>query len=294
MLLRILFTLVIGGFHFSLKMPIAFSQDGPMRTYQTEAGYRPAAPASFSHEAPSSNSRQITPQQLEYMQNQPTQQIHLAAGSRSSQGRPKKENAQHGIELSNASEALNPVKRTPFSPPTKAGQELEKEPDSALGSFVSVASSLFLVIGLFLGLVWILNRNQAKGKAALPEEVLQVLGRTAVGPKQQLVVLRFGPKILLVSQFQGEMRPLGELQDASAVDDVLTACNLEVGSSSNSKSRESDSVLGAGLEQAKLLADSLFQSGNSLAATKDHASAKNTNAASNGSANSSGVLEQGV
>ena len=47
----------------------------------------------------------------------------------------------------------------------------------------------------------------------LPNEVIEVLGRSTMGPRQQLYVLRFGSKLILVSQQPGETQALGEITD---------------------------------------------------------------------------------
>lgn len=64
----------------------------------------------------------------------------------------------------------------------------------------------------------------AVGGGQLPKHVLQVLGRSTVGPRQQLILLRVGPKLVLVSSIQGEMRSLTEITDPLEVDRIMGEC----------------------------------------------------------------------
>lgn len=127
-----------------------------------------------------------------------------------------------GREVASASQA---TKRTPLNP-TKLGSAPEKGAGSStLQMMVSVGSSLLIVIGLFLAVAWFyrksVNSNIGNG---LPKQVVDVMGRTNIAARQQLVLVRFGPKLVLVSMVQGETRTISEIEDPLEVDRLAGMC----------------------------------------------------------------------
>lgn len=90
---------------------------------------------------------------------------------------------------------------------------------------MSIGSSLLIVIGLFLGLAWFYRKTTNTSlSGALPKQVVQVLGRTPIATRQQLVLVRFGSKLVLVSLVQGEARTISEITDPLEVDQLAGLC----------------------------------------------------------------------
>ncbi len=110
--------------------------------------------------------------------------------------------------------------KAPKSP--KEG-EVER-PSSSLGTIFSVLFSLGIVLSLFLGLAWLYRKSQPQGTARLPTELVQILGRTNVAPRQSMMVVRFGSKLLLVSQQPGQTETLAEISDPAEVDRLAGIC----------------------------------------------------------------------
>ena len=99
------------------------------------------------------------------------------------------------------------------------------KPRSGFESIVTIGSSLLLVIGLFLGAALVYRKAMnPSGTAGMPKEVVQVLGQTLIGSRQQLMLLRFGPKLVLVSVVQGESRTISEITDPIEVDRIAGIC----------------------------------------------------------------------
>ena len=126
--------------------------------------------------------------------------------------------------------------RTPLNPPTKANEETKAKSGNTLQMLMSVGSSLLIVIGLFLGFAWFYRKSVGSGLAgSLPKNVVQVLGKTTVASRQQLVLLRFGSKLVLVSMVQGDARTISEITDPLEVDQLAGLCeSQQPGSISNS------------------------------------------------------------
>ena len=88
----------------------------------------------------------------------------------------------------------------------------------------NTAVSLGLVLILFLGVAWFVKRAQPQSHAILPTGVIEVLGRMPISQKQQLQLVRMGPKLLLVSSTGTGMQTLGEISDPNQVEQMVAMC----------------------------------------------------------------------
>jgi len=113
----------------------------------------------------------------------------------------------------------------PLKPPSKDVQDLApSKSSSSWSSAISMVFSLLLVIGIFLGLSWIFRKTSPTAGAMLPKEVVEIIGRTPMANRQQLYVIRFGRKLVLVSQQVGQTEVLSEIDDRTEVDHLLSLC----------------------------------------------------------------------
>jgi flagellar protein FliO/FliZ len=87
--------------------------------------------------------------------------------------------------------------------------------------------SLGMVVSLFLIAALMIRKSQPKQYQKLPKEVVEVLGRSPLGPRQNLVLLRFGSKLILVSQQPGETQSLGEIADAGEAARLVGLCEVQ-------------------------------------------------------------------
>lgn len=128
---------------------------------------------------------------------------------------------------------------TPLQPPTPGNQQTKQRTGSTSQMLVSVGSSLIIVMGLFFGFIWFYRKSMgARGNGGLPKNVVQVLGRTPVAHRQNLVLLRFGSKLVLVSMVQGEARTISEITDPLEVDQLSGMCESQQSSSMTHSFRE--------------------------------------------------------
>ncbi len=121
--------------------------------------------------------------------------------------------------------ATRAATRTPLDPPTaKTATHSESGGGSTLKMLLSVGSSLLIVLGLFLGVAWLARKTMNTTLGGLPKQVVSILGRTPLAPRQQLVLVRFGSKLVLVSMIQGEARTISEITDPLEVDQLAGLC----------------------------------------------------------------------
>ena len=91
-------------------------------------------------------------------------------------------------------------------------------------SMVTVVSSLAVVLGLFFVFAWILRRTAPKQCQALPDDVVEVLGRAPLSGRQQVHLLRFGGKLVLVSVTPDGAETLSEITDVDEVNRLAGLC----------------------------------------------------------------------
>jgi flagellar protein FliO/FliZ len=116
-------------------------------------------------------------------------------------------------------------KRTPLnSKKIDSLAEDKRTGSNTLQMLFSIGSSLLIVLGLFLGVAWCYRKTLNTSLGGIPKQVVSVLGRTAIAPRQQLVLVRFGSKLVLVSMNQGETRTLSEITDPIEVDRLAGNC----------------------------------------------------------------------
>lgn len=92
------------------------------------------------------------------------------------------------------------------------------------GAIGTVAGSLGIVLGLFLVLVWCSRRFAPAGTAQLPKEVVELLGRTSLGGRQQVQLVRIGNKLLLVAMTTAGIETLTEVTDPLEVERLAALC----------------------------------------------------------------------
>ena len=97
-------------------------------------------------------------------------------------------------------------------------------PTSLAGSLTSMIGGLAIVLGLFLFAAWFVRRTQPKSAAALPGEVVELLGRAPLSGRQQMHLVRFGGKLLLVSVTPTGAETLSEITDPIEVDRLAGVC----------------------------------------------------------------------
>ena len=88
----------------------------------------------------------------------------------------------------------------------------------------TMISSLAVVLGLFMLLVWLVRRSAPRSSGSVPKEVVEVFGRATITPRQSVHVVRFGSKMLLLSITPGGMEALSEITDRAEVDRLAGLC----------------------------------------------------------------------
>lgn len=140
---------------------------------------------------------------------------------------PPTKNLSYGKSTSRAPIELRPSGRE--------GAGSVDKPKSSWSAALSMFFSLAVVLSFFLLVAWLVKKSQPNSFIKLPGDVVQVMGRTPMAPRQQMYVVRFGSKLLLISHQPGQTQTLGEITDADEVQRLAGLCEANLpGSISNS------------------------------------------------------------
>lgn len=126
----------------------------------------------------------------------------------------------------------------PLRRPDTSGGTVRQSPDKKGNSTITMIGSLGLVLGLFFAVAWIFRRGMPGGMLLLPREALEVLGKAALGSRQQVQLIRVGHKLLLVAVTPAGVQPLTEIIDPNEIERLTHICHRTVPSTSvaNTKS----------------------------------------------------------
>ncbi len=83
--------------------------------------------------------------------------------------------------------------------------------------FGKVAGALVLVIAVILGLKWMGRRVFAVPTASRSSVAIQVLSRVALSPRQQIMLLRVGRRLIVVADTGAQMNAISEIADDEEV-----------------------------------------------------------------------------
>lgn len=203
----------------------------PQAQAPSQSGLRPSAPARINSSGQANGPQNNNSQNLMQQANNGAAVQHAFA---TQTGPQPSQVVQANAEIPRTQS------RTPLQPKSKSDDAAStKSSGGTAKMLVSIISSLVLVIGLFLGVALLYRKSISTtlGKG-LPKNVVQVLGKTTIAPRQQLVLVRFGSKLVLVSMLQGEARTLSEITDPLEVDQLAGFCESGQSGSMASSFRE--------------------------------------------------------
>ncbi len=90
--------------------------------------------------------------------------------------------------------------------------------------------SLALVLGLYFGFVWFMQKFNLGRSSGLPSEVVEALGQVPFGSRRSLQLVRLGSKVLLLLNSPEGTQPLGEIADPHEVEHLVSLCQSKRGS----------------------------------------------------------------
>ncbi|NIO46238.1 MAG: hypothetical protein GTN77_05455 [Planctomycetales bacterium] len=112
----------------------------------------------------------------------------------------------------------------PLRGPDRTGDSSGAVKSSWGGPLVTMLGSLSFVLALFFAIAWFMKRQLPAGGWALPGDVLQVLGRAALTPRQNVHLVRLGNRLLLIAVSPAGAETLAEVTDADEIERLTSLC----------------------------------------------------------------------
>ena len=111
--------------------------------------------------------------------------------------------------------------------PERSSQKTTTQPRSNKKNNVvtTILSSLAIVIGAFLLLVWFSRKTLPRAASSLPSEAVEILGKSTLAGRQQLQLLRVGNKLILVHVTTTGAEALTEITDPAEVERLSALCS---------------------------------------------------------------------
>jgi flagellar motor switch/type III secretory pathway protein FliN/flagellar biogenesis protein FliO len=127
----------------------------------------------------------------------------------------------------------------PLAPPKRpAAHEAPGTPAAPGRMLTTVLTSLSVVLGVFLLLVWMARRGRARGRGTLPFDVVETLGRAPLTGRQEMQLVRVGHKLLLLSVTPTSAETLTEITDPGEIDRLSQICQQHSSGSMSDAFRE--------------------------------------------------------
>jgi flagellar biosynthetic protein FliO len=111
-------------------------------------------------------------------------------------------------------------------PPGASGDERRNGsvPLTTAGAVKTVITSLAVVLGLLVALLWLARRANPKARGTLPGDILETLGRAPLSGRQEMHLVRVGNKLLLLSVTPTSAETLTEITDPVEIDRLAGIC----------------------------------------------------------------------
>lgn len=128
----------------------------------------------------------------------------------------------------------NPSERKPLGTPGK-GMVPDSDPENEnqkLGEFsnsgswvLNTITALGVVISLIFAMRLVMNKLSGRAVMGGRTGIVEVLSRTSISPRNQIMLLRLGQRIIVVSEGPNGVRTLANLDDPDEVAGLLTTIN---------------------------------------------------------------------
>jgi flagellar biogenesis protein FliO len=157
-----------------------------------------------------------------------SQYQHLPLGRSIGDVSSAKSNSDASAKSTANSKALQPgALRTSKNGGSSAGVSRGTSGGGASGGWWDTVSALALVLVLIFGLRYVFLRWSGQAAVTSRHSVVEVLSRVSIAPRQQVVLLRLGNRVLLVGHSSGAMCTLADVHDPQEVASLLSAVSAQ-------------------------------------------------------------------
>ena len=127
--------------------------------------------------------------------------------------------ASDAVLVAPASSPGTPIRRG--SQPAASQAVIAPVSSGSTSDIVRVVGALGLVLALIFGAQWAGKRLLGQTRIGRSSRVINVLSRTMLGPRQQIMLVSVGRRVLVVGDSAGKLSPLAEITDMQEVAELL-------------------------------------------------------------------------
>ena len=103
-----------------------------------------------------------------------------------------------------------------------ATTNLPTTPAHSIGfDLTRMAIALVIVLGMIFGARWLFSHYFAGARAPATSKAVKVLGRTSLAPRQQVLLLQVGRRVVVVGESNGSLATLAQLDDPDEVASLI-------------------------------------------------------------------------
>lgn len=92
------------------------------------------------------------------------------------------------------------------------------------GPVATIAGALAITLGLFAVVVVIARRGGSIHPRGLPREAFEVIGQTAIGPRQRLMIVRVGTQALVIGTSPAGIQTVAQFDDPDEAGQLIAQC----------------------------------------------------------------------
>lgn len=92
------------------------------------------------------------------------------------------------------------------------------------GPLATIAGALAITLGLFAVVVVVARRGGRMHARGLPREAFEVIGQTAIGPRQRLMVVRVGTQALVIGTSPAGIQTVAQFDDPDEAGQLIAQC----------------------------------------------------------------------
>ncbi len=101
------------------------------------------------------------------------------------------------------------------------GQQISGERKNDISQWARTLAALAVVVGLMLLARWMLKKYAGKNHAGGAGRVMNVVGRLSISPRQQVMLVKLGKRLILLGCGRDEVCKLAEINDSSELAELL-------------------------------------------------------------------------
>ena len=138
---------------------------------------------------------------------------------------PNNDNREDGTSSTQPSLATLPIQQPSLNRQSRSDDLAERSTSSTTQAMTTIFGALAIVLGIFFLVVWLTRSANQRRWSPLPNEAVQLLGRTPLAGRQWMQLIRVGNKLVMVSVNGNQVDTITEITDPEEVEQLVSLCH---------------------------------------------------------------------